>query len=179
MGRTQVTGVLLLATLPLLACDRKGMTPPEILLGTQHVHGLELNLSIDPTTTVSGGALTATLTITNRRDRAVKLVSGCTQLARALVYRTGDVEPQWFIGATGGCYTATSTYQLDAGETFQQVWNVTAASRVYLGDLQFETIPASAGDYVFRVSPDVITIDQASARLPEMEVVFRVQEASM
>ena len=103
------------------------------------------------------------------------LVSGCTQLARALVYGAGDVEPQWFIGATGGCYQATSSYQLDVGETFQQVWKATAANRVYLGDFQFETTPASPGDYVFRVSPDVITIDQESARLPEMEVAFRVR----
>ena len=176
MGRTQVTGVLFLATLPLLACDGRGLTsPPEILLGTQHVHGLELNLSIDPATTVPSGALNATLSITNRRDRAMTLISGCTQLARAIVYRVGDVEPQWFIGVSDGCYLATSSYQLDVGETFQQVWKATAANRFYLGDFQFETIPASPGDYVFRVSPDVITIDQESARLPELEVAFRVQ----
>jgi hypothetical protein len=175
MRRTQVARVMLLAILSLLACDGQSTAPRELVLGSQRVHGLELNLTIDPITTVPGGALTATLTITNRRDRAVTLVSGCTQLARALVYRAGDVEPQWFIGATGGCYTALSSYQLDVGETFQQVWKATAASRVYLGDFQFEIIPASAGDYVFRVSPDVITIDRESARLPEMEVAFQVQ----
>jgi hypothetical protein len=176
LGRTQVAGVLLLATLPLLACDGQGTAPADqLLLGTQRVHGLELNLSIDPTRTVPSGTFTATLTITNRRDTAATLISGCTQLARGAVYPAEDEEPQWFIGASGGCYTALSSYHLDVGESFEQVWNVTAARRDYLGDFQFEIIPASEGDYVFRVSPDVIMIDHESARLPELEVAFRVQ----
>jgi hypothetical protein len=36
-------------------------------------------------------------------------------------------------------------------------------------------VPASEGEYFFRVSPDVITIDQESARLPELQAVFRVK----
>ena len=176
MDRTQVMGVVLLATLPLLACDEPGTAPSgEILLSTHRVHGLELSLSIDPATPASGGTFTATLTITNRRDRAATLLSGCTQLARGVVYRAGDAEQQWFIGATGGCYTATSEYRLDVGESFEQVWNATAASRVYLGDFEWETVPASEGEYFFRVSPDVITIDQESAGLPELQAVFRVK----
>ena len=176
MGRTQVMGVVLLATLPLLACDGQGTAPPgEILLSTHRVHGLELSLSIDPPETVSGESFTATLKITNRRDRAATLVSGCTQLARGVVYRAGDEEQQWFIGAGGGCYTALSGYRLDVGESFEQVWNATAASQVYLGDFEWETIPAPKGDYVFRVSPDVITIDQEDARLPELQAPFQVK----
>jgi hypothetical protein len=175
MGRTQVTGLMLLATLALLACDGQGTAPRhDILLGTQTVHGLELKLSIDPTTTVPSGNFTATLTITNHRDTAATLKSGCTQLARGAVYARGE-EPQWFIGASGGCYTAISTYRLDVGETFQQVWYATAARRNYLGDMQWEIIPASAGEYFFRVSPDVYKIDQESARLPELDVAFRVK----
>ena len=175
MGRTQVTGVVLLATLPLLACDGQGTGPQEILGTTQRVHGLELNLSIDPTTTVPGGSFTTTFTITNRRDSAVTMVSGCTQLAHGVVYRAGDGEPAWFIGASGGCYTAISEYRLDVAESFEQVWNATAARRLYLGEFKWETVLAAEGDYLFRVSPDVITIDQESARLPELEVAFQVK----
>jgi hypothetical protein len=176
MRRTQITGLVLLATLSLLACDGQGTAPADQpLLTTQRVHGLDLSLSLDPATTVPSGNFTATLTVTNRRDTAAMLISGCTQLARGFVYRTADEEPAWFIGATGGCYTALSRYELDVGESFEQVWNVTAARRDYLGDLQFETTPAPKGDYVFRVSPDVITIDQESARLPELDVAFQVK----
>jgi hypothetical protein len=157
---------MLLATLPLLACDGQSTAPAgELVLGTQRVHGLELTLSIDPAATSSGETFTATLTVTNRRDSATTLISGCTQLARGAVYRAGD-EPQWFIGASGGCYTALSEYRLDVGESFEQVWNVRVAT---------DTIPASEGDYFFRVSPDVITIDREAARLPELEVAFRVR----
>ena len=78
------------------------------------------------------------------------------------------------MGATGGCYTATSQYRLDVGETFEQAWNVTAARQDYVGDLKFEITPASPGDYVFRASPDVYLIDQEAARLPAVEVAFRV-----
>jgi hypothetical protein len=167
---------MLLATLSLLACDGQSTAPAgELVLGTQRVHGLELTLSIDPAATSSGETFTATLTITNRRDSAATLISGCTQLARGAVYRAGDEEPQWFIGASGGCYTALSSYQLEVGESFEQVWNATAASRVYLGDFQWEIVPAPEGDYVFRVSPDVITIDQKSAGLPALEIAFRVR----
>jgi hypothetical protein len=176
MGRTQVTGVVLLATLALLACDGQGTAPPdEILLGTQLVHGLELRLSIDSTTTTPGGTFTATLAITNRRDSAARLISGCTQLARGAVYRASDEEPQWFMGASGGCYTALSEYRLEVGESFEQVWNARAARQLYLGESGWDIVPASEGDYFFRVSPDVITIDQEAARLPELEVAFRVR----
>lgn len=176
MGRTQVTGVVLLATLPLLACDGQGTAPAdEILLSTHRVHGLELSLSIDPAATVSGGSFTATLSITNRRGSATTLTSGCIVLARGVVYRAGDEEPQSFIGTGDGCFTAISTYRLDVGETFEQVWNATAATLVYLGEFQWDTVLASEGDYFFRVSPDVITIDQGDARLPELQAAFRVE----
>jgi len=166
---------MLLATLALLACDGQGTGPRnDILLGTQTVLGLELKLSLDPTTTVPSGNFTATFTITNHRDTAATLMSGCTQLARGAVYRAGEEEPQFFIGASGGCYLATSTYRLDVGETFQQVWYATAARRNYLGDMQWEIVPASAGEYFFRVSPDVYKIDQESVRLPELDAPFRV-----
>jgi hypothetical protein len=175
MGRTQVTGVVLLATLSLLACDGQGTAPADqLLLGTQRVHGLELKLSIDPTTTVPSGNFTATLTITNRREAAATLISGCTQLSRGAVYRAGDEEPQWFIGASGGCYTALSEYRLDVGKSFEQVWHARAAKQLYLGGSEWDIVPASEGNYFFRVSPDVITIDREAARLPELEVAFRV-----
>lgn len=174
MNRT-TAGVILLVTLLPLACDGSGTAPlSEIVSSAQNVHGLELSLSVDPAATVSGGNFTAIFTVTNRREVAVTLISGCTQLARGAVYRAGDAEPQWFIGATGGCYLATSQYRLDVGETFEQVWNVTAASHNYLGDLGFETVLATKGDYLFRVSPDVYLIDQAAARLRELDVTFRV-----
>lgn len=176
MGRTQVMGVVLLATLPLLACDGQGTAPPgEILLSTHRAHGLELRLSIDPAATASGETFTATLTITNRRDSAATLISGCTQLARGVVYRAGEEEQQSFIGTGDGCFTAISQYQLDVGESFEQVWNARATNQVYLGDFEWETVPAPGGDYVFRVSPDVITIDQESARLPDLRAAFRVK----
>jgi hypothetical protein len=176
MGRTPVMRIMLLATLPLLACDGQGTAPSgKILLSTHRAHGLELSLSIDPAAAASGETFTATLTITNRRDRPARLISGCTQLARGVVYRAGDEEQQWFIGASGGCYTATSEYRLDVGESFEQVWNATAVSRVYLGDFEWETVPAPEGAYVFRVSPDVITIDGEGARLPELQAPFRVK----
>lgn len=176
MGRTHITGVVLVATLALLACDGQGTGPRnDILLGTQVVHGLELKLRIDPASTAPGGDFTAILTMTNRRSQPTTLTSGCIVLARGVVYRAGDEERQSFIGTGDGCFTALSSYQLDIGETFEQVWHATAANRVYLGDFQWETTPASEGDYVFRVSPDVITIDQESARLPTLEIAFRVR----
>ena len=175
MGRTQVARMMLLAILPLVACDGQGTGPPdEILLGRHRVLGLEHNVRIDPASTAPGGDFTAILTLTNHRSQPTTLTSGCIVLARGVVYRAGDEEGQSFIGTGDGCFTALSSYQLDVGETFEQVWHATAANRVYLGDFQWEIIPASEGDYVFRVSPDVITIDQESARLPELEVAFRV-----
>ena len=176
MGRTEVMGAVLLATLPLLACDGQGTAPSgEILLSTHRAHGLELSLSVDPAATASGETFTATLTITNRRDSAATLISGCTALARGVVYRAGDEERQTFIGTGDGCWTALSGYRLDVGESFEQVWNARATNEVYLGDFAWETVPASEGEYFFRVSPDVITIDQESARLPELQAVFRVR----
>ena len=182
MSRSQVTVLVLVAFLSLLGCDGQAGAPPtqlvspgELSFETERAHGLELSLRIDPATTASGGSFTATFAITNRRDRAATLISGCTQLARGVVYRAGDEEQQWFIGASGGCYTATSEYRLDVGESFEQVWSATAASRVYLGDFEWETVPAPEGAYVFRVSPDVITIDEEGARLPELQAPFRVK----
>ena len=174
MGPTQVAGSVL-ATLSLLACDGQGTAPVgDIPSNAQLVNGLELRLSIDPTVTAPGDKFTATFTITNRRDTATTLTRGCVVLARGVVYRAGQEEDQSFIGTGDGCYTAISTYQLDVGESVQQVWNVSAARQFYRGDLQFETVLASNGDYLFRVAPDVIKIDQESARLPELEVAFRV-----
>ena len=175
MNRT-TAGVILLVTLLPLACDGSGTAPlSEIVSSAQSVHGLELSLSVDPAATVSGGNFTAIFTVTNRREVAVTLISGCTQLARGAVYRAGDAEPQWFIGASGGCYTALSAYRLEVGESFEQVWFATAARRDVLDETPWETIPAPEGEYVFRVSPDVIRIDQESARLPEVQVTFRVR----
>jgi hypothetical protein len=176
MGRTHVTGVVFLAVLALLGCDAQSTAPAaDLPLSTQRAHDLELSLRIDPASTAPGGDFTAIFTITNRRSQPTTLVSGCIVLARGVVYAAGDEERQSFIGTADGCFTALSSYQLDVGETFEQVWHATAANRVYLGDLQWEINPALEGDYVFRVSPDVITIDREAARLPELEVAFRVQ----
>ena len=175
MTRAQTAGIILLATLPLLACDGQWTAPlGDTISGAQHAHGLELSLRIDPAGTPSSGNLTATFTVTNRRDSSATLTSGCTALARGTVYRSGDEEPQDFIGTGDVCFTALSTYRLDVGESFEQVWNATAANRVYLGDFQWEIVPAPEGDYVFRVSPDVIWIDGGSARLPELHASLRV-----
>lgn len=183
MARSHLTVPALVAILSLPGCDRHAAAPATdvVSLGalgsdTQRAHGLDLTLRIDPATPASGDSFTATFAITNRRGEAVTLTSGCTSIARGVVHRAEDDEWLPFIGTTSGCYTALSSYRIEVGETVTRVWDAQATTREYLGDFKWKITAAPPGDYVFRVLPDVIWIDdQQAARLPELEAAFQVR----
>lgn len=165
----------LLLTLGLLGCELGVLSPGDPALNLASVDGLRTELRLDRTAVDRGKEFTATFRIQNTRSEDVALESLCVAIARGVVYREG--ERIGFVGSGSGCFTTLRTYEIDAGETFEWSWRIKAATtvRAYPDGRPPDLAPAEQGEYIFRVEPDVWTVNGVEARLPQLEQRFTVR----
>jgi hypothetical protein len=134
-----------------------------------------MQLSVDRTKIRPGEEFTATYSIRNARPESVQLKSLCSALARGVVYRSGHEVR--LVGSSSGCRTAIGTHLIAAGQTVEWQWRVRAAVilRAYPDGREPDVALAEAGQYVFRVEPDVFQVDGVDLQLPTQELRFAVQ----
>ncbi|MGF1669232.1 MAG: hypothetical protein ACFCU6_02195 [Balneolaceae bacterium] len=138
------------------------------------IDDLEFKLNIDPDQISRDGEFTATYSIHNNSSQTVEMVSGCTQLARGIVFRDGEVVN--LKGSADGCFTAISTHVIDAGNKFERVWKVKPFSvRFFPDDREPDTTFAEPGEYTFTVKSDVIEVNGEGKRLPDLERIFFIE----
>jgi hypothetical protein len=161
--------LLLLALAVLPACAMDLLPPKEVARNQAVSTGLTTQLSLDRSEVAPGGEFTATYSIRNSRAQPIRLESLCNSVARGVVYRDGG--EVGFTGSGSGCRNAISTYEVASGATLEWKWTVTAAVilRAYPDGREPDVALAEAGQYVFRVEPDVYLIDRMAGKLPKMD----------
>jgi hypothetical protein len=168
--------IIPVAFLLLSACGTDAVGPVETLSAAQlDALGLAADIVIDRSEVARGGEFAVTYTIINTGTAPVRLESACVAVARGVVLRGGNVAN--FIGSSSGCRTAIGTHDIAADATLQMTWQVRAAIIVqaHPDGREPDIEPAPAGEYVFRVEPDVLTVNGVEARLPVIEQKFTVR----
>ncbi|MEX0662942.1 MAG: hypothetical protein WEA58_02180 [Balneolaceae bacterium] len=133
-----------------------------------------IDLDINPTHINHDGEITAIYSIRNNTSQTVEMVSGCTQLARGIVFK--DDQVIGLNGSADGCFTAISTHEIAAGENLEFEWQIKPFSvRFYPDDREPDTTFADSGKYVFTVKPDVFEVNKEQKRLPELERTFVIE----
>lgn len=135
---------------------------------------LVFQLSVEPVKINTDEEITATYLIRNNRSKSVEMVSGCTQLARGVVFKNDqEVGLQ---GSGSGCYTAISTHEIDPGRELEMEWKVKPFSvRFFPDDTEPDTTFAESGEYTFTVMSDVFEINGEEASLPKVEITFVIE----
>jgi hypothetical protein len=167
--------LLLLALAVLPACAMDLLPPKEVAQNEAVSTGLTTQLILNRTELAPGGEFTATYSIRNSRAQPIRLESLCNAIARGVVYRNG--EEVGFTGSGSGCRNAISTYEIASGARLEWRWTVTAAVilRAYPDGREPDVALAEAGQYVFRVEPDVYLINGMAGKLPKMEQQIMVR----
>jgi hypothetical protein len=165
---------LLIVALAITACELNLLASEELPPGQAAKHGLLTKLIVDRADVAPGAAFTATYTITNNRAEAVRLESSCVALARGVVYRNG--QKAGFAGTGSGCLPGTAIHEIAAGATIERKWQVEATIVLRVNeDGRRDVAGAEPGEYVYRVMPDVVRLNGAKARLPQIEQRIRVR----
>jgi hypothetical protein len=168
--------LLPVAFLVLAACGTGPVGPAETLSAAQlDALGLATDIVIDRGEVARGGEFAVTYTISNTGTAPVRLESACVAVARGVVLHGGNVAN--FIGSSSGCYTAIGTHDIAAGAMLERTWQVPAAIivKAYPDGREPDIELAPAGEYVFRVEPDVLTVNGVQARLPAIEQKITVR----
>jgi len=162
------TGIFLAFCMVMLGCD----TLDEA--SNSSIDDLDFQLEIDPTRINQDGEVTATYSIHNNSSLTIEMVSGCTQLARGVVFK--DDEVVGLKGSSTGCFTGISTHIIDSDEKFESEWKVKPILvRIFPDDREPDTTFADPGEYTFIVKPDVIKVNGEENVLPEIERTFIIE----
>lgn len=154
MKRAVTVCIVVALSAPILsACSGDPFGPAEA-----QVDDLRLEWTLSTNSIERQEGLVATLRIRNMGAEAVQLWSPCTALA--LVRTFGNGEVIGLEGSGGGCRAMPTTYDVDAGATFEQSWEILAVRR--------DGLPVDRTTY--RVQVELLP-----SGLPLLEASFRVR----
>ncbi len=153
---------LLLIVVVCAACSTRQLGPDHTI-----AEGIEVRLRVQPTEVRLHEPFTARVSVTNRREKTVTLVTRHSCIAAFEVY-SGE-RPVTFSGTENGCFTAVTQHTLRPGRTVQRALPIWAETP--------EGGPVPRGEYILRASfsSEVFEINGLRRTLPDVEYRFVVR----